>query len=164
MNGSLLRSVWASSNENGSPHLVPIDPSLSDASAAVVEYAIVQAADGAADHGGGYDDIRFLNGKMFVAASNPSGAAHVQSLDVVTINGTTATFSPVLYDDSPAVPLGGPDASTALNLTDPDSIAVDDKGRLALVSQGDSQLLFISNPGTVPNAATDQGPRDSAGS
>jgi hypothetical protein len=144
--------VWATSNEDGSPHLVSIDPSLADAGAeagaAVVEYTIVEAADaGLADHGGGYDDIRFVNGVMFVAASNPTGG-HVQSLVAVTINGTTATFSPVLYNDAPAIPVGG-DASAPLNLTDPDSIAIDDQGRLVLVSQADSQLIFISNPGTV---------------
>jgi hypothetical protein len=139
--------VWATSNEDGSPHLVSIDPSVTDASVAVVEYTIVQAADAsAANHGGGYDDIRFLNGSMFVAASNPSGAAHVQSLDTVTINGTTATFFPVLYNDAPATPIGG-DAPSPLALTDPDSIAIDDKGHLVLVSQADSQLIFISNPG-----------------
>jgi len=138
--------VWATSNEDGSPHLVSIDPSVADASAAVVEYTIVLAGDASTDHGGGYDDVRFLNGSMFIAASNPSGAAHVQSLDMVTINGTTATFTPVLYTDSLAIPVGG-DAPKPLSLTDPDSIAVDDQGHLVLVSQGDSQLIFISNPG-----------------
>jgi hypothetical protein len=138
--------VWATSNEDGNPHLVSIDPSVPDAGAAVVEYTIVQDADAAAaSHGGGYDDVRFLNGGMFVAASSPSGT-HVQALDLVTISGTTATVSPVLYVDSPAVPIGG-DAQSPLALTDPDSIAIDDQGRLVLVSQADSQLIFISNPG-----------------
>jgi hypothetical protein len=147
--------VWATSNEDGSPHLVSIDPSIADASAAVVEYTIVQAADAAAsDHGGGYDDLRFVNGMMFAAASNPTaGAVHVQSLDVVTISGTTATFTPVLYNDSPAIPVGG-DASAPLALTDPDSIAIDDQGRLVLVSQGDSQLIFVSNPGAVSQSVS----------
>jgi hypothetical protein len=139
--------VWASSNEDGNPHLVAIDPASPDASTAVVEYTIMQSADAAAaNHGGGYDDIRFVNGSMFIAASSPPGGTHVQALDVVTISGTTATFSPVLYDDSPAMPIGG-DAPITLALTDPDSIAIDDQGRLVLVSQGDSQLIFISNPG-----------------
>jgi hypothetical protein len=138
--------VWATSNEDGNPHLVSIDPSVADASAAVVEYTIVLAGDASTDHGGGYDDVRFLNGSMFIAASNPSGAAHVQSLDMVTISGTTATFTPVLYTDSVAIPVGG-DAPKSLSLTDPDSIAVDDQGHLVLVSQGDSQLIFISNTG-----------------
>jgi hypothetical protein len=144
--------LWATSNEDGNPHLLSIDPAA-DASVAVVEYSIVQAADAAAaNHGGGYDDLRFVNGSLFVAASNPSGT-HVQSLDLVTISGTTATFSPVFYNDSPATPVGG-DAPVTLALTDPDSLAIDDQGRLVLVSQADSQLIFISNPGAPSQSAS----------
>jgi hypothetical protein len=139
--------VWATSNEDGSPHLVSIDRSVVDASTAVTEYKIVLDADAALDHGGGYDDIRFLAGKMFVVASSPpTPPGHVQALDMVTISGTTATFTPVVYTDSDAVPIGG-DASKALSLTDPDSLSIDEQGRLVLVSQADSQLIFISNPG-----------------
>jgi hypothetical protein len=146
--------VWASSNEDGSPHLVSIDPSVPDANAAVLEYTIVQSPDAAAaDHGGGYDDIRFVGGSMFIAASNPPGGTHVQALDMVTISGTTATFSPVLYDDSPAIPVGG-DAPITLALTDPDSIALDDKGRLVLVSQQDSQLIFVASPGAASQSVS----------
>jgi hypothetical protein len=35
-----------------------------------------------------------------------------------------------------------------LNLSDPDSLSVDDKGDLVLVSQADSELIIIANPGT----------------
>jgi hypothetical protein len=142
--------VWATSNEDGNPHLVSIDPAAADASAAVVEYSIVQAADAAAAaHGGGYDDLRFLNGAMFVVASAPSvPGSHIQAIDSVTITGTTATFSPVVFSDSMAVPVGG-DAPAPLALSDPDSLAIDDQGRLALVGQDDKQLIFISNPGAA---------------
>jgi hypothetical protein len=35
-----------------------------------------------------------------------------------------------------------------LTLTDPDSMSVDNKGQLVLVSQGDSELVFVNSPGT----------------
>src|SRR5258708_2628388 len=54
--------VWASSNEDGNPGLVSIDP----ATGVITPYTFAPTA-----HGGGFDDMAFLNGKMFIAASNP---------------------------------------------------------------------------------------------
>ena len=140
------KKVWASSNEDGSPHLVSIDPTVTDRVAAVTEYTLVRAA-GTADHGGGYDDMAFINGKMFMTASNPQNAEPVPALEMVTISGATATLTSVLAGDATAIDTTT-DAGVALNEVDPDSLSIDDKGRLVLVNQGGNELVFITNPGT----------------
>src|ERR1700730_1215443 len=56
-------TVWASSNEDGNPGLVSID----QPSGTITTYSFAPTA-----HGGGFDDMAFVNGKMFIAASNPT--------------------------------------------------------------------------------------------
>src|SRR5258708_8550350 len=45
-------------------------------------------------------------------------------------------------------------APAALTLTDPDSLTTDNKGQLVLVSQGDSLLVFVKNPGTAQQSVS----------
>jgi hypothetical protein len=134
--------VWASSNEDGNPVLNVTDP----ASGTVTPYTFP-----ATPHGGGYDDVYFMNGKAFIAASNPtldaSGTNVFPALDTITLSGSKAVLTPILMGNAKASDtISG--ASVTLNLTDPDSLTVDNKGQLVLVSQGDSELVFIKNPGT----------------
>jgi hypothetical protein len=134
--------VWASSNEDGNPVLNVIDP----ASGTVTPYAFPTPP-----HGGGYDDIFFMNGMAIIAASNPtldaSGNNVFAALDTVTLSGSKAVLTPILMGNATATDTisGKP---VTLNLTDPDSLSVDNKGQLVLVSQADSELVFIKNPGT----------------
>jgi hypothetical protein len=134
--------VWATSNEDGNPVLNVIDP----ASGTVTPYTFP-----ATPHGGGYDDVYFMNGKAFIAASNPtldaSGTNVFPALDTITLSGSKAVLTPILMGSAKATDtISG--ASVTLNLTDPDSLTVDNKGQLVLVSQADSELVFIKNPGT----------------
>jgi hypothetical protein len=134
--------VWATSNEDGNPVLNVIDP----ASGTVTPYTFP-----ATPHGGGYDDVYFMNGKAFIAASNPtldaSGTNVFPALDTITLSGSKAVLTPILMGNAKATDtISG--ASVTLNLTDPDSLTVDNKGQLVLVSQADSELVFIKNPGT----------------
>jgi hypothetical protein len=46
---------------------------------------------------------------------------------------------------------------SALSLSDPDSMSIDDQGNLVLVDQADSQILIIKNPGGVGGSAGDSG-------
>lgn len=134
--------VWVSSNEDGNPHLVAIDTTVADASAAVTEYTISGLT-----HGGGIDDMQFVNGKFYVACSNPANpGTHVPALGTFTISTTTATFSPVFYDNDIAFPVGS-DAGTALTVSDPDSLAIDNQGKLVLVAQADNQLIWVTPVG-----------------
>jgi hypothetical protein len=134
--------VWATSNEDGNPALNVIDPT----SGSVTPYAFPPTP-----HGGGYDDVYFMNGLAFIAASNPtldaSGNNVFPALDAITLSGSTAVLKPVLMGNAKATDtISG--QSVTLNLTDPDSLSVDRKGQLVLVSQADSELVFIKNPGT----------------
>jgi len=45
-------------------------------------------------------------------------------------------------------------APAALTLTDPDSLSVDNKGQLVLVSQADSLLVFVKNPDTAQQSVS----------
>lgn len=135
--------VWVSSNEDADARLFAIDTTVADAGAAVTEYAVTGLT-----HGGGIDDLEFLNGNFYVACSNPANpGTHVPAVGTFTISNTTATFSPVFYDDDHAIPVGSDAATTALSLSDPDSFAIDNQGRLVLISQADDQLIWVTPVG-----------------
>lgn len=118
---------------------------------------------GALPNGGGTDSIAIQDGNIYISASNPSADAKGNftnpALYQVTINGTTATTKPALMGNATAI-----DAVTGnkvtLNLSDPDSNnivpAISSKyaGDVVLDSQGDSELIFIQNPGASSQKQT----------
>src|ERR1700686_3927764 len=84
------KKIWASSNEDGNPGLVSIDP----ATGTVTPYTLAPTV-----HGGGYDDIFFVGGKMLMVASAPvnldsSGVNVNPALVSVTTSGGAATVAP----------------------------------------------------------------------
>jgi hypothetical protein len=140
--------VWASSNEDGNPGLVSIDPATGTVTSFTFDPTV---------HGGGFDDMAFLNGKMFIAASNPTldalGVNVFPAVDQVTFQGTHVALTPVLQGNASAV-----DVTTSLPVTlnevDPDSMSIDPAGDLVLTNQGGSELVFISNPGSASQVVT----------
>ncbi len=144
----VTRLLWATVNEDANSSLFTIDPNTG---------ATTQYTFSSAPHGGGYDDLAFVNGMAFVAASNPSnlinGVNTAPAVAKVVLNGTTATLTPVLLGNATVT-----DAITnrpvTLNLLDPDSLALDLAGNLVLVSQADSQIIIIQNPGGVNQSAS----------
>jgi hypothetical protein len=136
-------TVWASSNEDGNPGLVSID----QASGTITTYVFAPTA-----HGGGFDDIAFVNGKMFIAASNPNldvnGVNNFPAVDQVTFSGTKVLLTPVLMGNASAIDSMSGQLVT-LNEVDPDSMSIDALGNLVLVNQAGSELVFITNPGTA---------------
>jgi hypothetical protein len=136
--------LWVMCNEDGSPQLWTIDPASSTPTSITLPKT---------PHGGGFDDIQFLNGMAFIDASNPTlnnaGNNVFPALYKVTLSGTKANLTPVLKGGATATSLNPPVKSTSLPLTDPDSMMIDPQGDLVLNSQADMQLLFISNPGTA---------------
>jgi hypothetical protein len=135
--------LWVMCNEDGSPRLFTIDPASSTATQITLPKT---------PHGGGFDDIQFVNGKAFIDASNPtlnSAGKNVNpALYSVTLSGTTAQLTPVLKGGATVTTLNPPITQTTAPLTDPDSMMIDPQtGDLVLDSQGDMQLLFIHNPG-----------------
>jgi hypothetical protein len=136
--------VWTTSCEDGNAKFATIDPT----SGTVTPYTFP-----AAPHGGGYDDLFFLNGSVFVAASAPTldsnGANPFPAVDKIALGSNgTLTLTPVLAGNATAADLLNSNTPGPLALTDPDSLSVDNKGQLVLVSQADSVLVFVKNPGS----------------
>ncbi|HMD46284.1 MAG TPA: hypothetical protein VKG43_09000, partial [Acidimicrobiales bacterium] len=108
--------------------------------------------------GGGTDAISVINGNIFISGSNPS-AANAPAVYQVALNEVTmvATLTPIFNDNAAAT---GPSGPVTLALTDPDSNAVVPSsapmfgGDFVLDSQGDSQLIFVANPGGVGQTLT----------
>jgi hypothetical protein len=140
--------LWVTSCEDGNPHFVTIDP----ASGAVTPYTFPSTP-----HGGGFDDLAFVNGTAYVAASNPNlnaaGGNVFPAIDSMTLSGGMVVLTPVLMGNASAT-----DVTTGqtvqLNEVDPDSMTVDPQGRLVLVNQAGSELVYISQPGSAQQAVS----------
>jgi hypothetical protein len=137
--------VWTTSCEDGNAKFTTIDPT----SGTVTPYTFPPPP-----HGGGYDDLFFLNGSVFVAASNPTldnnGVNRNPAIDKIALGSNgKLTLTPVLMGNASAADLLNNNTPGALTLTDPDSLSLDSTGQLVLVSQGDSELIFVNSPGTA---------------
>ncbi|HKF51962.1 MAG TPA: hypothetical protein VKB26_06595, partial [Candidatus Acidoferrales bacterium] len=130
--------LWAMQNEDASPNLVIIDPETHHTKL----YTF-----GPTLHGGGYDDMAFRGCNVYISASNPArnpnnGPAIVSA----RLHEGMVDVEPVLAGDAMAI-----DVTTGqngqLNLQDPDSMTLDPFGDIVLDSQGDQELITVSNPG-----------------
>jgi hypothetical protein len=140
--------LWATVNEDGNPALYVIDPTTRASTKYILK----------APHGGGYDDIAFLGGHAYLAASNPTlNAARVNVFPAivdVTLNPDhTTTLKPVLMGNAKATDLVAK-APVSLNEVDPDSMTVDLNGELVLIDQGGSEIVMIASPGTAQQKVT----------
>ena len=146
--------VWTTSCEDGNPMFATIDPT----SGTVTQYTFPSAP-----HGGGYDDLYFLGGKTFVAASNPtldaSGNNPAPAIDQIALGNGKITLTPVLMGNATAIDTVT-NQPVRLVLTDPDSLTTDTTGDLVLIDQGDSQYITISDPGTAQQKVTRTGAGD----
>ncbi len=145
----------ATVNEDGNSSLYTVAP----ATGSVRHYTYKTLT-----HGGGTDSISIVAGQIFVAASAPTPAADgttftKPALYKLTLTGTTATTTSVLAGNAIATDAVTGTAST-LNLSDPDSTetvpagAARFAGDLLLDSQGDSQQVYLTKPGTTGQKAT----------
>lgn len=141
--------LWALLNNDGlngnparQPKLYTIDPATLVAT--LYHFPPVQP------HGGGYDDIAFVNGRAFISASSPvlnkHGINDKPAIVEVRLHGSDAEIDPVVYGNT-----HGFDIPThtygKLNITDPDSMLVDSRGEVVLSSEGDAQLIFVRHIG-----------------
>jgi hypothetical protein len=135
-------ALWALQNEDGNPNLVIIDLESGHQKTYTFPATV---------HGGGYDDLVFKNGHVFVTASNPNlnnqGVNVFPALVRATLSGNSVNVEPVLNGDASGIdiPTG---ATVTLNLTDPDSLTIDPRGNLVLDDQSDAELVFIRHPFT----------------
>jgi hypothetical protein len=130
--------LWALQNEDGNPNLVIIDPE----DGTQKPYGFAPTA-----HGGGYDDIVFRDGKVFLSASNPSNNPNTDPAIVsAELEDGTVEVHPVFAGNAVATDISTGNPVT-LNLQDPDSMIMSPDGSLLLDSQDDSELIFVRHPG-----------------
>lgn len=131
--------LWVMQNEDANPNLVVFDPETREKK--LYSFATPPRA------GGGYDDIAFRNGKVYLSASNPARNPNTEPAIVeARLEGNQVVVTSVLVGNSVAknVVTG---AQARLNLQDPDSMTTSPGGDLLLDSQGDSELILVSRPG-----------------
>lgn len=130
--------LWALQNEDGNPNLVILDPKTG------TETMYTPAVPPA--QGGGYDDIAFLNGKVYFSASAPANDPNTsQAIVEVTLTGSQFTVTPTVGGNAAALDV--PDDSTVtLNLIDPDSLTTH-LGNLVMTNQDGAQLVVVERPG-----------------
>ncbi len=144
-------NIWAIHNEDGNAFITLLNPTAGVQSP---EYKF-----SAAPHGGGYDDVAFLNGKTYVSASNPSVDAsnHVNgapSIMSVQLQGSQAVVTGVLSNNALATNIAT-GKTIMTNQTDPDSMTTTPRGGLVVDSQQDGQLIFVDNVGTSKQTVSD---------
>ena len=145
-------TVWVSTNEDANPMLVVINT--------VTNTQATLTPDATPPHGGGLDDMKLLNGVVYATASNPTlgtptaaapnGVSAVPSAYTITLNADNQTFHlvPALMGNAAAADMVT-NAAVTLNMTDPDSMAIDTAGDLVIDSQQDSELVFVHTPGAA---------------
>jgi hypothetical protein len=143
-------TLWVSTNEDANPMLIVINTAANT--------QVTLTPDATPPHGGGLDDMKLLNGTVYVTASNPAlgtptaadpnGTSAVPSVYTLSLNADNKTFhlTPALMGNATATDIAT-NAPVTLNMTDPDSMAVDSSGDLVVDSQQDSELVFIHSPG-----------------
>ena len=130
--------LWALQNEDANANLVVINPKTQEQKLYIF---------GPTLHGGGYDDIVFRGCKVYISASNPANTTMNTGPAIVTarLEGKTVEVEAVFAGDASAIDIPT-DTTIQLNLTDPDSMTLDPLGNIVLDSQGDQELIIVSNP------------------
>jgi hypothetical protein len=165
-------------NEDGNSTIHTLEPA---AATPVVDYTYSPNPSASADTvndntlqtGGGTDAVQVIDGKIYVAASNPNDltpAGNPNPKATATFQVTlsqsggvnTATLTPTFPDDATASVGGGGSGTVTLALTDPDSnaqvpfFAPFYGGDYVLDGQADQQLIFVNGIDT----ASSFGPAD----
>jgi hypothetical protein len=85
---------------------------------------------------------------VYISASNPANNPNAGPAIVsATLEGHTVEVKPVLLGNASAIDIPT-DTTVQLNLQDPDSMTLDPEGNIVLDSQGDQELIIVSNPGS----------------
>jgi hypothetical protein len=104
-------------------------------------------------HGGGYDQVVFVNDQAFLSASNPKlnsqGQNIYPSIVEATRTGNKLSISPILLGNATLTDVTSGTSVVSLQ-SDPQSITIDPSGDLVLDSQPNGDLIFLRGPG-FPN-------------
>lgn len=140
----ITHKVWALQNEDANPNLVIIDSKSQHQKL----YTF-----GPTLHGGGYDDLVFRGCSVYISASNPANNPNTGPAIVkAQLKGDTVEVSPLLAGTADAIDVPT-DENIQLNLQDPDSMTLDLFGNIVLDSQGDQELIIVTDPGTAKQRA-----------
>ncbi len=143
--------LWVISNEDANPKMETIDP----ASGTITPYTFPTTP-----HGGGYDDVSFINGDAFISASNPTldkkGNTSFPAVDKIVLSSGKATLTPILMGNASATDTtaSANNAKVTLNEIDPDSLSTNANGDLVLVDQAGLEIVTITKPGTADQKVT----------
>jgi hypothetical protein len=136
----ITHKLWALQNEDANANLVIIDTET---------HFTKFYSFGPTLHGGGYDDLVFRGCKVYVSASNPANNPNTgPGIVSARLEGNLVAVEPVLAGEASAIDVST-DATVQLNLQDPDSMTLDPQGNIVLDSQGDQELIIMSNPDTA---------------
>lgn len=128
--------LWSLQNEDGNPTFIVLNPT----SGAQTSYVLP------APQGGGYDDLAFRDGQVFLSASNPSNNPNTAlAIARAQVSGGSVAITPVLNGNSNAIDIRT-GSLVKLNLQDPDSMILDPLGDLVLDSQADAELILVHHP------------------
>ena len=137
--------IWALQNNDGNSTLSLINPASNTVSPALTYAGLTS--------GRGYDDVAFLNGKVYLSYTNPvnPGDPVLQILNQGNMPSGTLSTTSILtaHDTTPAF------TSTGQAPPDIDSLKSTPSGQLVLTSEGDvpafasndGRYTLISNPG-----------------
>jgi len=150
------QKIWATSNEDDNPIFYSVNPSTpGDAGVTIYtqHYTDPLFSGKVTPHGGGLDDLYFINGKNFATGSNPqSPTLSGPALYVWSVDGGTVTLTGVLNGNGAAVDQFG--SPVTLNEIDPDSLSKDSSGNLVQIDQGGQDFLVIADAGTASQSVT----------
>ena len=144
--------LWATFNNDGlngnpkrQPLLYTIDPKTLAAN--LYQFPPTQP------HGGGYDDIAFVNGQAYLSASSPTLTAQgINNKPIVYVatltNAGRVRIAPIINGNA-SVRNASTKTFGPMNFTDPDSLAVDSNNDLVVVGDNNQQLLIIKSPGQI---------------
>lgn len=136
--------LWALQNEDGNPALTIINTKAGTQQ----DFTFAPTV-----HGGGFDDIVFRNGEVFLSASNPSKNPNTDPAVVrATLSGGSVVVTPVFAGNATATDVLA-ETPVTLNLQDPDSMTTDPGGDLLLDSQADSEVVIVRHPNTPSQSA-----------
>src|ERR1700726_4290755 len=88
--------LYAMQNEDANPNLVIIDP-ITKQQSSPYQFAAKPA------HGGGYDDMVFLNHKLYISCSNPANNPNTEQAIVEAKVGSLITVKEVLAGNASAI-------------------------------------------------------------
>jgi hypothetical protein len=142
------QKIWTLRNEDSNPALTLIDLE----SGVKTDFTYAQRP----PHGGGYDEVVFMEGETFISASDPVLNAKGQNIYLSIVKarliGHQVSVTPVLEGNVSLIDIAS-GQKVVTPQSDPDSLKVDPVGDLVLDSQADGDLIFINAPGSPNQAA-----------